>query len=210
MNLLPHSGQKIEDYIRSAHKYLWYLDMKRIKQYECDSWPIKFSEYYDKATDSLCPSIVIPLINIENKIRSVEYIYNAKGICRKQFKKGGEKRGNFYPLDGLGRFYSPDKSSFSHSLKGTHVVKQLYIAEGYATAASLFESLQDMSFDDNRLSFNYHMIVAFDASNICPVVGNLRTKFPTQEIIICADDDEIGHKAANKACQMYNCRKFIT
>ncbi len=204
MNLLPHSGKTFDDYIRNKYKYTQYLQFKRIKQYECVNWPIKFLDYYDKATDKLCPAMAIPLINVENKLRSVEYIYYAGGLCRKQFRKDCEKKGNFYPLDGHGRLYSPYNDSFSHALKKLSYVSRLYITEGYATAASIFEALQRIN------ASGWYVIVAFDAGNICPVVGSLRTKFSTQEIIICVDDDEAGCKAANTTCQMYNCTKILT
>ena len=53
----------------------------------------------------------------------------------------------------------------------------LCIAEGYATAASIYEST------------GYAVAVAFDAGNLEPVAVTLRRKFPKTKIVICADND---------------------
>jgi phage/plasmid primase-like uncharacterized protein len=53
----------------------------------------------------------------------------------------------------------------------------LYIAEGYATAASVHEAT------------GYAVAVAFDAGNLESVARTLREKYPDRRIVICADDD---------------------
>jgi putative DNA primase/helicase len=75
----------------------------------------------------------------------------------KRFLTGGRKRGCYFAI---GR---PERV--------------LCLAEGYATAASVFEAT------------GYATAVAFDAGNLEPVARALRTKFPHITIIICADDD---------------------
>ena len=51
------------------------------------------------------------------------------------------------------------------------------IAEGYATAASL------------RMATGHEVLVAFSAGNLCRVAALARAKYPTREIILCADND---------------------
>jgi len=175
MNMLPIKAEDTR-----------YLRTKGIKQYENSRWPIKFGWYIDYNAKKPFRSMVIPIINIENKIRSCEYIYYDNNKCIKKFHAGGEKKGNFYPMG------------------ETDDIKQLYIVEGYATGASVVESLQCIN-----LPFKYCVFVAFDAGSICAVVGNLRKKFSKEEIIVCTDDDEAGNEHADLACHLYNCKKVI-
>lgn len=53
----------------------------------------------------------------------------------------------------------------------------LLLAEGYATAASLFEAT------------GHATACAFNAGNLAPVARALRSKFPALRIIVCADND---------------------
>lgn len=51
------------------------------------------------------------------------------------------------------------------------------IAEGYATAASIFEAT------------NLPVAVAFDAGNLLPVAETIKKRYRTAKVLICADDD---------------------
>lgn len=53
----------------------------------------------------------------------------------------------------------------------------LLLAEGYATAATLYEAT------------GYATACAFNAGNLAPVARALRAKFPSLRIIVCADND---------------------
>jgi putative DNA primase/helicase len=53
----------------------------------------------------------------------------------------------------------------------------LYIAEGYATGASIHEAT------------GYAVAVAFNAGNMVAVARTMRSKFPNLRLILCADDD---------------------
>ncbi|RLB40403.1 MAG: hypothetical protein DRH12_10075 [Deltaproteobacteria bacterium] len=55
----------------------------------------------------------------------------------------------------------------------------LYICEGYATAASIYEAIEGQG----------TIIVAFNAGNTEPVAKVIREANPSAKIIICADDD---------------------
>ncbi|MCD8494042.1 MAG: toprim domain-containing protein [Alphaproteobacteria bacterium] len=73
------------------------------------------------------------------------------------FLSGGRKKGCYFAIG------TPSNS--------------LCIAEGYATAASIYEST------------GLPCAVAFDAGNLEAVALALRTKFPEIEITLCADND---------------------
>ena len=69
------------------------------------------------------------------------------------------------------------KTGLYHSIGKPHADNIICVAEGYATAATVFEATQ------------YPTIVAFDAANLEPVVGLIAAKYPTARIVVCCDDD---------------------
>lgn len=109
---------------------------------------------------------------------------------------GQDKQGSFIAvsmqgpggeLRGLQRIYDNGTKRFSKSVakKGAYhligTVKPempLYVAEGYATAASVF------------LATDCPVAICFDAGNIGPVLENLRKLYPEQCIGIAADNDQ--------------------
>jgi putative DNA primase/helicase len=77
----------------------------------------------------------------------------------KYFKTGGKVKGCYSPMGNI----EPHKP--------------LLIAEGWATAATLHEAT------------GYAVAAAMNAGNLLPVAKSLRERYPTQPIIICADND---------------------
>jgi putative DNA primase/helicase len=57
------------------------------------------------------------------------------------------------------------------------LVDTICIVEGFATGVSVYEAT------------GYAVVVAFDCHNLLPVALELRAKYPTVRIILCADDD---------------------
>ncbi len=99
--------------------------------------------------------LIIPLRDVDGKVWTYQKIWpNGK----KRFLKGGKKRGCFYALGGTIKY-------------------NLILAEGFATAASVFEATRIPTF------------MAVDAGNLEPVAAALRAKYPLADIIIAADDD---------------------
>lgn len=80
----------------------------------------------------------------------------------KDFLPGGKKRGCYFPVG------QPGEGDTSPTI---------YIAEGYATAASIHEAT------------DCPVIVAFDAGNLRPVAERIRGKFPAARLVIAADND---------------------
>ena len=64
------------------------------------------------------------------------------------------------------------------------------MAEGFATAATVHEATGSA------------VAVAFNANNLKPVAIALRAKFPSLEMVICADDDHLteGNPGITKGC----------
>lgn len=101
------------------------------------------------------------------------------------------KRGSLLvPLSADGRLWSVQiifptgtKSFFRHGRKSgcSHVLNGndgiVCVAEGYATAASIF------------MATGYTTVVAVDAGNLPVVVPRVRARYPSSELLICADDD---------------------
>lgn len=100
-------------------------------------------------------SLLVPMRDGEGRLWSLQSI-DRDGS--KRFLTGGRKQGLYYAI-------------------GRDVGDILCVAEGFATAASVFEAT------------GYHTAVAFDAGNLEPVARQLRAKFPHALIVLCADDD---------------------
>jgi putative DNA primase/helicase len=73
----------------------------------------------------------------------------------------------------------------------------VYIAEGYATAVSIYEDTKCLT------------IVAFNASNLVPVAVELKKHLPNIQIVIAGDSDDVGRTYAIKASQLVNGTTLI-
>ncbi|MCB9973559.1 MAG: toprim domain-containing protein [Rhodospirillales bacterium] len=82
----------------------------------------------------------------------------------------------FIDSEGHKRFLSGGRKKGCYFAIGV-LAESLCIAEGYATAATLHEST------------GLSVAVAFDAGNLMAVALAIRAKFPTIDIILCADND---------------------
>lgn len=99
-------------------------------------------------------ALVVPIRDNDGTLHSLQFI---QPDGSKRFLTGGAIRGHYA---GIGR-----------------PAGRIYIAEGYATAASIFEATGTAC------------AIAFNAGNLEPVALNLRHRFPDAEIIIAADND---------------------
>ena len=123
--------------------------------------------------------LVVPLCGIDGNIASLQYI-DAEG--GKKYHARGKSQASFWQV---GAFDEP----------GT-----LYIAEGFATAATIYEKT------------NRPCIVAYSASNIVPVTEAMRKHYGDQQtIVIVADNDEsgVGQKYADQASAKYGAQTVI-
>lgn len=139
----------------------------------------------------ICPeydgTLMVPARDIDGKLWTIQRILPQKlesGID-KFFMKGGKKQGCFF------LFGQP-----------TAQAKVIYVCEGYATAASVFEAMGSDS----------TVVAGFDTGNLEAVGHSLRARHGAVELVFCADNDCWGAEgdhnpgrdaalAASGACQ---------
>lgn len=120
--------------------------------------------------------LMVPLFDSDGVLASLQYI-DAEG--GKLYHPGGSVGGKFCIIGTM------------------DVPGVLYVAEGFATAATIHEVS------------NRPVIVAYSASNLVPVTGTLRDLYgQSQDIVIVADNDAsgVGQKYAEQACAKYGAR----
>lgn len=118
--------------------------------------------------------LAVPLYDEDGDLSSLQYI-SADG--KKLYHTGGATGSRHWTLG---------------EVEGT-----LYVAEGFATAATIRETT------------NKAVVVAYSASNLVPVTEILRRKYGvTQEIVIVADNDAsgVGQRYAEQASAKYGAR----
>lgn len=123
--------------------------------------------------------LMVPLFDVSGSLASLQYIDADGG---KLYHQGGATGGKFWMLGTL------DKPGV------------LYVAEGYATAATIHEVS------------GRPVVVAYSASNLVPVTGTLRDLHGTgQDIVIVADHDTsgVGQRYAEQACAKYGARMVM-
>jgi putative DNA primase/helicase len=108
---------------------------------------------YGLKSDNGC--LLVPVRDKDRGLRSLQFI-DANG--KKLFLEGGRAGGGYFVIGGAPK-------------------KLLYIVEGYATGATVYEATGTT------------VVVAFNSGNLPSAAKTLRKKFPDIEIVICADDD---------------------
>ena len=113
-------------------------------------------------------SMVIPMLDVAGKIHGLQVIRSrgaakagqgARRLEKEYWPKGLIKKGRFHLLG---------------MASGAAVI---LLAEGYATAASLFEAT------------GLPVAVAFDANSLAPVAAVLKARYKSARLLVCADDD---------------------
>lgn len=112
-------------------------------------------------------SLLVPAGDIDGKLWSLQTIH-AGGV--KVFAKDGRKRGCFHDLT-----------------PGVPAESDIYVCEGFATAASVVEALGSGA----------RVIAAFDAGNLAVTGAALRSRYGSARIVFCADDDRFGEPGNN-------------
>ncbi len=112
-------------------------------------------------------SLLVPVSTITRELVGLQFI---TGDGEKRFLSGTAISGNFY-------------------LIGDSITDLVLIAEGVATAATLYEAT------------GHPVTVAFSAGNLRPVAEAIRNHHPQTTIIICADADPVGMAAAQDAAE---------
>jgi putative DNA primase/helicase len=107
-------------------------------------------------------AVVVPMLDTAGKIHGLQFIHARK-------RNGRDK--DYWP-QGLSK-----KGHFHLIGVPTWIV---LVAEGYATAATL------------HAATGLPVAVAFDAGNLGPVASELRRRYKTAKVLVCADDDIFG------------------
>ena len=95
--------------------------------------------------------------------------------------------------DGMKRFLKGGQTKWLFTVIGEpSITGRIYIAEGFATAATVHELTGKPVF------------VAFSASNLPSVAQVVRRAFPQAEIILCADNDAAGERYSEEAAIAVN------
>lgn len=109
--------------------------------------------------------LVIPGRDVDGKLWTVQAISNRQG-GPKLFASGARKKGTFHIIG-------------ADSVAALCACPAVLLAEGYATAASLFEST------------GLPVVVCFDAGNLVEVAKILKSRLPkNQPKIVCGDNDQ--------------------
>jgi putative DNA primase/helicase len=123
--------------------------------------------------------LMVPLYDADGTLSTLQYIDDDGG---KLYHPGGQTGGKFWMVGSLDE-------------PGT-----LYVAEGFATAATIHETT------------DRPVVVAYSASNLVPVTGTLREMYgATQDIVIVADHDQsgVGQRYAEQASAKYGARMVM-
>ena len=123
--------------------------------------------------------LTIPARDADGKLRTLQMV----GVDGKRFLKDSAKAGAFHVVEGSGAgtlaAVAADRGA-------------VLIAEGYATAAAIFEAT------------GRPVVVAFDSSNLLAVAEAIRARLPGRDIVFAADDDHAnrnGNVGRDKAEQ---------
>lgn len=117
--------------------------------------------------------LMVPLFDDQGNISSLQYI----GVDGdKKYHPGGATGGMYWSLG--------------------DDISTIYIAEGFATAATIYETT------------NKKTIIAYSASNLVPVTKTIKEQYPHSDICIVADNDAsgVGIKYADQASAKYGVR----
>jgi phage/plasmid primase-like uncharacterized protein len=123
--------------------------------------------------------LVVPLYDQDRTLSSLQYIDNEGG---KLYHPGGSTNGKFWVLGD----YLDEPNT-------------IYMAEGFATAATIYEVT------------NRPVVVAYSASNLVLVAGILRAFHPTSDLVIVADHDKsgVGQRYAEQTCAKHGARMVM-
>jgi putative DNA primase/helicase len=157
--------------------HLGYLSKKKICRHGARFFEASFNDGTQSNPQwSKYPTLVVPLQNIQGDVQAIQHI-RADGEKRIY----GSKKGNFHLIGEI----KPDSL--------------IYVAEGFATAASVYEAKANPT------------VVAFDCGNLQPVIAAIQSKYPKNSIIIAGDDDREtqgnpGRTSAEAAAKKYGCK----
>lgn len=124
--------------------------------------------------------LILPLFNSELELVGLQFIEwdKAANNFTKKFRSGSQIKGSFCIIGEIDDGYTG----------------RLYVAEGFATAASIHEATDTP------------VVVAYSANNLSGAIASVKKSLPRNEIIIVADNDasETGQREAEKAAKEHS------
>lgn len=155
-------------------------------------------------------TLFVPARDRHGVIWNYQRIYAKKfDAGDKFFKKGARIDGLYHELTGGRDLQRPDTATQNIRASAAGAAK-IFIAEGFATAASIVLALEHIGDNFSRV------YCAFTASNLVSVSSEIRACNPDAEIIICADNDahtlinnkpkNIGVEKAREAAKLISAR----
>lgn len=116
--------------------------------------------------------LIVPARDTEGRLWGYQRIYSEKLALGtdKIFREGARKEGCFHVLGVL-----------------RDSAETIYIAEGISTAYVVHQALEEAR----------AVVSCFDAGNLYPVAVALRAKYPSAELVFCADNDQYPAKDGN-------------
>ena len=125
-------------------------------------------------------AMVIPLLDVAGKVHGLQIVRGRAPRRALGEAAAAQAAGQGAPRKLLEKEYWPKgliKKGHFHLLGMAASAAVILVAEGYATAASLFEAT------------GLPVAVAFDAGNLAAVAAALHARYKTARMLICADDD---------------------
>lgn len=143
------------------------FDLARVPYLNRKGLTDRFGCRVDKDTGAI---LYIPCFDARGTLWGLQSIYPSG---EKRFIKGQRKEGTFFKIGEV------------------RIGSTIFIAEGFATGASLYQVTKQPTF------------IAWDASNLKRIAEIIREKFPHNLVIIAGDNDEhgTGQKAAEQAAR---------
>ena len=133
-------------------------------------------------------AMVIPMLDVAGKVHGLQII---RGRAPRKVAGSEQAAGQGAPRKLLEKEFWPKgliKKGHFHLLGMAAGAAVILVAEGYATAASLFEST------------GLPVAVAFDAGNLAPVAAALHARYKSARLLICADDDMFSEGNPGVTC----------
>jgi putative DNA primase/helicase len=142
-----------------------YLRLKQVKNYGLRVVTNEHSTFEEYGLYK--GTLLVPCHNENEEIINIERIYfdNKENKFQKRPLTGGQRVGAYFFI---GKVHNP---------RGI-----IYIAEGYATGATICESTLSPT------------VIAFNCGNLMPVTKIIRKKYPEAQLVIVADDDKWKEK----------------
>ena len=165
--------------------YSHYLIKKK-----CNPYNVRFGDSF----------IAVPIMDINGKIWALQKIYD-KEVQVESTYIGMQTYYESYKRFSFGFTFQGEFGLVGCDVAHFKELSLVYMAEGYATANSIYEST------------GVPVVIAFDCNKLDKVVNYLKINLPSLNIVICADNDKynkenVGLVHAKRISDKYNMKYF--